>query len=89
MTRANRAARHELSERIGYVFGDETLLERAVTHVSSVRDRSRGSSYQRLEFLGDRVLGLAVAEMLFAAFPKADEGELSKRLVSGGRSQRA
>jgi ribonuclease-3 len=81
MTRANRAARRELTERIGYVFGDETLLERAVTHVSSVRDRSRGSSYQRLEFLGDRVLGLAVAEMLFAAFPKADEGELSKRLA--------
>jgi ribonuclease-3 len=46
-----------------------------------VRDRGRVASYQRLEFLGDRVLGLAVAELLFAAFPKADEGELSKRLA--------
>jgi ribonuclease-3 len=80
-TRANRAARRELSERIGYKFGDESLFELALTHVSSLRDRSRVGSYQRLEFLGDRVLGLAVAEMLFAAFPKADEGELSRRLA--------
>jgi ribonuclease-3 len=81
MSRAHRAARRDLSERIGYKFGDEALFELAVTHISSVRDRSRGSSYQRLEFLGDRVLGLAIAELLFAAFPKADEGELSRRLA--------
>ena len=81
MSRTHRAARRELSERIGYRFGDETLLELALTHVSSLKSRSRVSSYQRLEFLGDRVLGLAVAEMLFASFPKADEGELSRRLA--------
>jgi ribonuclease III len=80
-TRAHRAARRELSERIGYQFGNEDLFELALSHVSSVRDRGRVASYQRLEFLGDRVLGLAVAELLFAAFPKADEGELSKRLA--------
>ena len=80
-TRAHRAARRELSERIGYQFGDEALFELALSHISSVRDRGRVASYQRLEFLGDRVLGLAVAELLFASFPKADEGELSKRLA--------
>lgn len=41
----------------------------------------RGDSYQRLEFLGDHVLGLIVSDMLYRAFPKADEGELSKRLA--------
>ena len=41
----------------------------------------RGDSYQRLEFLGDRVLGLVISDMLYRAFPNADEGELSKRLA--------
>jgi len=81
MTRANRAARRVLSERIAYKFGDDSLLEQALTHISAVKDKGRVGSYQRLEFLGDRVLGLAISEMLFAAFPKADEGELSKRLA--------
>jgi ribonuclease-3 len=43
--------------------------------------RNRGGSYQRLEFLGDHVLGLVVSDMLFRAFPKADEGEMSRRLA--------
>ena len=43
--------------------------------------RSRAASYQRLEFLGDHVLGLVISDMLFRAFPKADEGELSRRLA--------
>src|SRR4029079_11191366 len=42
---------------------------------------SRANSYQRLEFLGDHVLGLIISDMLFRAFPKADEGELSRRLA--------
>ena len=67
-----------LEEGIGYRFNDRDLLMRALTHVSSA---SGGKSYQRLEFLGDRVLGLAIAEMLFAAFPKATEGELSHRFA--------
>ena len=41
----------------------------------------RAESYQRLEFLGDRVLGLAVSDMLYEAFPEAEEGELSRRLA--------
>ena len=54
----------------------------AFTHVSALKSsRKRGESYQRLEFLGDHVLGLIVSDMLYRAFPSADEGELSKRLA--------
>ncbi|HEY0570490.1 MAG TPA: ribonuclease III, partial [Enterovirga sp.] len=67
----------ELEARLGHAFRDPDLLTRALTHVSGARG---GESYQRLEFLGDRVLGLAVAEMLVRAFPRATEGELSQRL---------
>jgi len=70
-----------LVDRIGYRFTDETLLDRALTHISALSGRSRTGSYQRFEFLGDRVLGLAVSDMLLRAYPKADEGELSKRLA--------
>ena len=59
-----------------------TLLTTAFTHVSALKPaRNRADSYQRLEFLGDHVLGLIVSDMLYRAFPKADEGELSKRLA--------
>ena len=59
-----------------------TLLTTAFTHVSALKSaRKRGDSYQRLEFLGDHVLGLIVSDMLYRAFPNADEGELSKRLA--------
>ncbi len=67
-----------LEERIGHVFADRELLDRALTHVSLAEARH---NYQRLEFLGDRVLGLAVAELLTHAFPDAREGELSRRLA--------
>ena len=70
-----------LETTIGYRFKDPDLLERALTHISALKGQGRISSYQRLEFLGDHVLGLAVSEMLFAAFPKAEEGELSRRLA--------
>jgi ribonuclease-3 len=71
-----------LEEQIGHRFGDPSLLERALTHVSAISMRgARVDSYQRLEFLGDRVLGLAISDMLYSAFPKAAEGELSQRLA--------
>lgn len=71
-----------LEERIGHTFSDMSLLERALTHVSAIADsRNRAGSYQRLEFLGDHVLGLVIAEMVYRAFPKAEEGELSRRLA--------
>ena len=77
-----KAATAELEARIGHKFADATLLATAFTHVSALKAaRKRSESYQRLEFLGDHVLGLAVSDMLFRAFPKGDEGELSKRLA--------
>ena len=71
----------ELERRIGVRLSDRARLERAVTH-SSLRGGSNASSYERLEFLGDRVLGLVIAEKLFEMFPKATEGEMSLRLNS-------
>jgi ribonuclease III len=68
-----------LQERIGYTFKDQALLTQALTHVSAP-GRTGRVSYQRLEFLGDRVLGLAIAEILYMTFPTATEGELSRRL---------
>jgi ribonuclease III len=70
-----------VEEQIGHVFADSKLLATALTHVSALKNPSdRWGSYQRLEFLGDHVLGLVVSDMLFRAYPNADEGELSKRL---------
>jgi ribonuclease-3 len=68
----------ELQRRLGHDFQNPGLLIRALTHVSA--PTASEGSYQRLEFLGDRVLGLTIAEMLYAAFPAAPEGELSRRL---------
>ena len=72
-----------LQARIGHVFADASLLERALTHVSALpaQAQRRADSYQRLEFLGDRVLGLTVSDMLYETFPEAEEGELSRRLA--------
>jgi ribonuclease-3 len=70
----------ELEGRLGHVFVDPALVERALSHVSAP-SAARGASYQRLEFLGDRVLGLVVSEMLYEAYPDATEGELSVRLA--------
>jgi ribonuclease-3 len=83
---AEREARAALEARIGHKFADPALLATALTHVSALkptrkRGDKRGDSYQRMEFLGDHVLGLVVSDMLYRAFPKADEGELSKRLA--------
>jgi ribonuclease III len=76
-----RLSRQELAaaagERVGVTFHDLDLLDRALTHSSA---RGKTGDYQRLEFLGDRVLGLIVAEMLYEAHPDAPEGELSLRL---------
>ena len=76
------AATTAIEERIGHKFADANLLMTAMTHVSALKpSRKRGESYQRLEFLGDHVLGLIVSDMLYRSFPNADEGELSKRLA--------
>jgi len=70
--------RGRLESAIGYAFSDKLRLDRALTHASARSPNT--DNYQRLEFLGDRVLGLCVAELLFDTFKVADEGELSVRL---------
>lgn len=71
----------QLQARLGYSFTDPDLLERALTHSSAVSPGKRiERSYQRLEFLGDRVLGLVVADMLYKRYANANEGELSRSL---------
>ena len=69
----------ELEARLGHTFADPKLLATALTHIGAAKQRN--ASYQRLEFLGDRVLGLAISAMLLNAFPQAEEGELSRRLA--------
>ncbi len=69
-----------LEARVGREFADKALLRWALTHVSAAVKRP--DSYERLEFLGDRVLGLAVAHMIYEAFPGESEGELSRRLAA-------
>ncbi len=69
---------HDLETRLGYVFRDPALLTEALTHTSATN--ARQADYERLEFLGDRVLGLAVAAILIDAYPDAPAGELARRL---------
>jgi ribonuclease III len=69
-----------LEEHIGHRFRDRALLERAVTHPSYLQDHPEArESYQRLEFLGDAVLGLVLTEALFDLYTAEREGGLSKR----------
>ncbi len=71
----------ELSKLTGHQFIDSERLERALTHSSvPVLAGKKAGNYERLEFLGDRVLGLVIAELLCELYPLADEGELSVRL---------
>jgi ribonuclease-3 len=82
VTKSPRAtARETLETRLGYAFKDQALLDLALTHASAAEGGDvRLGSYQRLEFLGDRVLGLAIAGMLFDEYKDTPEGELSQRL---------
>ena len=70
-----------LEGRLQYRFRDRAGLLRALTHRSAVPgDQVAHESYQRHEFLGDRVLALVVAEMLFTSYPREEEGDLARRL---------
>ncbi len=66
-----------LAEVLGHAFARPELLDEALTHASATKRRGRG--YERLEFLGDRVLGLIVADTLLDRFPKEREGDIAKR----------
>lgn len=70
----------ELEAAIGYTFRDISLLQNALTHSSYANERWRNSlaSNERLEFLGDSVLGMITAEHLYRTFPHRPEGELTK-----------
>ncbi|MDX2101142.1 MAG: ribonuclease III [Alphaproteobacteria bacterium] len=66
-----------LADRLHHRFADPALLVQALRHASTARGRDRGN--ERLEFLGDRVLGLCVAEMLYRRFPTEREGLIARR----------
>jgi ribonuclease-3 len=72
------AAVAELERRVGHQFQDRELLERALTHASVGNGAKKVRDNERMEFLGDRVLNLIVAEQLMEVRPHATEGELSK-----------
>jgi len=77
-----------LQGRIGHVFRDPALLERALTHASWIQDNPGApGNNQRLEFLGDSVLQLVLTEALFALFPGGREGELTKRRAVLGKGE--
>jgi ribonuclease-3 len=70
----------ELQNILQYRFNNEKLLDKAITHTSI--NSSVDANYERLEFLGDRVLGMATAALLYKIFPDEPEGNLSRRFVS-------
>lgn len=68
----------EIAAHLGYRFRDAALLETALTHPSAAYERDRSGGNERFEFLGDAVLDLAVAKLLFEAHPDWREGELTR-----------
>jgi len=69
----------ELEKGLGHRFRNQELLEVALTHASMRGGKGKRSDNERLEFVGDRVLGLVIAELLNERFPAANEGELARR----------
>ncbi|CAN5229313.1 ribonuclease III [soil metagenome] len=85
MANSRTEAVADLVRRLGHDFRDSRLLDRALTHASvgegvAPQTSKAPRDNERMEFLGDRVLGLLVAERLHNDFPEADEGQLSSRL---------
>jgi ribonuclease III len=74
LSRLSPSRFEDVTTRIGYRFQDQDLLVEALTHGST---QKHTGDYQRLEFLGDRVLGLIIAEHLFRTYPGHGEGELT------------
>ena len=74
----------DLEAAIGYRFHNITLLQNALTHSSYANERWHNSllSNERLEFLGDSILGMLVAEFLYRTFPDRPEGELTRMRAS-------
>ncbi len=78
MTSLDPLERNPLEAALGHRFAEPALLEEALTHRSAAANR-RDPGYERLEFLGDRVLGLCIAAMLFRHFSSEAEGKLAVR----------
>lgn len=68
-----------LQEILEYRFSDVDLLKRAITHTSHVESNKGTYDFERLEFLGDAVLGMVISELLFTLFPDEQEGPLAQR----------
>ena len=77
MSTPSKPALEALQKRLGYQFSDPALLERALTHRSAHQQHN-----ERLEFLGDALIGVAVAAAFYDRFPDADEGVLSRLRAS-------
>lgn len=69
----------DLEKAIAHRFKDQKLLEMALTHASMRSGKGKRTDNERLEFIGDRVLGLVIAELLSERYPEANEGELARR----------
>ncbi|MCH8476017.1 MAG: ribonuclease III [Opitutales bacterium] len=84
MTAGDKQSLQKLQESLGHTFRNEDLLQEALTHPSCMvnADDTHCRHYQRLEFLGDAVLGLHLADRLFALHPDTREGELSQMRAS-------
>ena len=74
LARAEQICSHEFSDRV--------LLRSALTHPSAVEGEPVDASYERLEFLGDSILGAVVADSLYRSYPTFDEGKLTRLKVS-------
>ncbi len=72
---------NKIEKRIGYFFKNKELLQTAITHTSYANEH-KTDSFERLEFLGDSILGFVVAQNLYRFFPEKDEGLLSKTRAS-------
>jgi ribonuclease-3 len=72
----------ELERTLGHRFRDPGLLVQAITHSGAAQGRPGAPDNERLEFLGDRVLGLVIADLLIERFPEAPEGKLGPRLTA-------
>lgn len=71
-----------IEQAIGYTFHDRALLKLALTHSSACNEKTAGQNNERLEFLGDSVLGFITAEYLWNAHPELPEGQLTRRRAS-------
>lgn len=79
---SSKAGFSTLEKRLGHKFLDISILEQATVHSSVSTGKTAGATNERLEFLGDRVLGLVVSEMLYKRYKVEAEGDLAKRHVA-------